>query len=163
MTPLLVLVISAVVGRLVGLAALPALSDWRAATRVGVVVMFLFTGWTHFSETKHDYAAMVPPPLTGQLWVIYLTGLFEIAGALGLLLGRTRRLAGIGLFLLLLALFPANAYAAIHGVQFRGAPPTDIWLRALIQAVFLVAVWWSAIGRLGGRAQPSHTRPSRGR
>ena len=107
--------------------------------------MFVFTGLTHFTDLKHDYAAMVPPPLTGQLAVIYLTGLLEIAGALGLLWRRTRRLAGIGLFLLLLGLFPANVYAALQGVQFRGAPPTDLWLRALIQVVFLVAVWWSAI------------------
>lgn len=121
------------------------LSDWRAAARVGLVVMFAFTGSTHFTEMKHDYAAMVPPPFTGRLWVIYLTGLLEIAGAVGLLMRPTRRLAGICLLLLLLALFPANVYAAMQSVQFRGAPPTDIWPRGLIQAVFLFTVWWSTI------------------
>jgi uncharacterized membrane protein len=152
MTPLLVLVIATVLGRLAGQAGIRALSDWRSATRVGLVVMFSFTGWTHFTEMKHDYAAMVPPPLTGQLWVIYLTGLLEIAGALGLLLRSTRRLAGICLFLLLLALFPANVHAAIQDVQFRGSPPTDVWLRGVIQAVFIFAAWWSAIRRPGERA-----------
>lgn len=125
------------------------LSDWRAAARLGLAVMFAFTGSTHFTEMRHDYAAMVPPPLTGQLWVIFVTGLLEIAGAVGLLVRPTRRLAGIGLFLLLLALFPANVYAAMQGVQFRGAPPTDLWLRGLIQAVFLLAVWWSTIASAG--------------
>ncbi len=120
--------------------------------------MFAFTGSTHFTEMKHDYAAMVPPPLTGQLWVIYLTGLLELAGAVGLLMRPTRRLAGMCLLLLLLALFPANVYAAMQGVRFRGAPPTDIWLRGLIQAVFLLTVWWSTIagaGRLRRAAQPA--------
>lgn len=145
MTPLLVLVVTTILGRVVGKAGILARADWQSATRWGVAAMFLFTGLTHFTDLKHDYAAMVPPPLTGQLPVIYLTGLLEIAGALGLLWRRTRRLAGVGLFLLLLGLFPANVYAALQGVQFRGAPPTDLWLRALIQVVFLVAVWWSAI------------------
>jgi uncharacterized membrane protein len=109
--------------------------------------MFLFTGSTQFGDLKHDFAAMVPPPLTGQLWVIYLTGLLEIAGAVGLLMRRMRRLSGVCLFLLLLALFPANVYAAIHGIQLRGAPPSDIWVRGAIQVVFLVTVWWSTLAR----------------
>jgi len=130
------------------------LSDWRTAARLGLAVMFAFTGSTHFTEMKHDYAAMVPPPFTGQLWVIYLTGLLEIAGAVGLLMSPTRRPAGICLLLLLLALFPANVYAAMQGVQFRSAPPTDIALRGLIQAVFLFTVWWSTIAVPGDFGKP---------
>jgi uncharacterized membrane protein len=149
MAPLLVLVTVTILARLVGYTGVQALADWRAAGRLGLAVMFSFTSVTHFSEVKHDYAAMIPPPLTGQLWVIYLTGLLEIAGAAGLLMHRTRRLAGVCLFLLLLALFPANVHAAMQDVQFRGAPPTDIWLRGLIQAVFLLTVWWSAVARAG--------------
>jgi uncharacterized membrane protein len=120
--------------------------------------MFAFTGSTHFTEMKHDYAAMVPPPFTGQLWVIYLTGLLEIAGAVGLLMRPTQRLAGTCLLLLLLALFPANVYAAMEGVQFRGAPPTDIWIRGPIQAVFLLTVWWSTIASAG--AIPEAAQPA---
>jgi uncharacterized membrane protein len=79
--------------------------------------------------------------------VIYLTGLLEMVGALGLLVPPLRRAAGLALFLLLLALFPANIYAAVHGVTFRGEPPTGIWIRGLIQLLFLIAVWWSAVAR----------------
>lgn len=63
---------------------------------------------------------MVPPPFTGQLWVIYLTGILEIAGAMGLLMRPTRRLAGICLLLLLLALFPANVYTAMQDTSKKG-------------------------------------------
>jgi uncharacterized membrane protein len=135
------------------------LSDGRAAGRLGLAIMITFTGVTHFSNIRYDYAEMVPPPLTGQMWVIYLTGLMQVAGAAGLWLPQTRRLAGICLFLLLLALFPGNVYAVMQGVQFRGAPPTNLWLRGLIQAVFLMTVWWSAISRPGRPrdAANSHT------
>lgn len=158
MTPLVILVTATVLARLLGYAGVRMLSDWRAAARWGLAVMFAFTGFTHFTEMKHDYAAMVPPPFTGQLWVIYVTGLLEIAGAAGLLMHRTRRLAGICLLLLLLLLFLANVYAAMQGVRFRGAPPIDIWLRGLIQAVFLLAVWWSSVasaGDAGKATQPA--------
>ena len=147
MAPLLVLIASTVVLRLAGAAGVRPLASWRDATRVGLAVMFAFTGSTHFTAMKHDYAAMVPPPLTGQIWVIYFTGLLEIAGAIGLLVPRTRRLAGICLSLLLLALFPANVHATLNAINFRGEAPTDLWLRSLAQLVFLVATWWSSVVR----------------
>lgn len=145
MAPLIVLIVSTLVLRLAGAAGVRSLASWRDATRVGLAVMFVFTGSTHFTAMNHDYAAMIPPPLTGQLWVIHVTGLFELAGAIGLLVPKTRRLAGICLCLLLVALFPANVHAALNAINFRGQPPADIWLRTLVQFVFLVATWWSTI------------------
>jgi uncharacterized membrane protein len=52
--------------------------------------MFLFTAASHFSSLKYDLAAMIPPPLTGALWMISLTGVLEALGAIGLLLPRFR-------------------------------------------------------------------------
>ena len=147
MTPLFILLAATVVCRAVGFAGFKGASNWRNATLCGLAVMFVFTGLTHFTSMKHDYAAMVPPPFTGQLWVIYLTGVLEIAGGIGLMVPRVRRLAGICLSLLLLALFPANVYAAVNAIQFRGSPPTDIWLRGLVQLVLLGALWWSTVSR----------------
>jgi uncharacterized membrane protein len=85
--------------------------------------MFLFTGITHFSSMKYDYLQMLPEPVPQSLWVIYLTGVFQIAGAIGLLISRLRRIAGICLALLLVAMFPANVYAAINEIPFRGESP----------------------------------------
>jgi uncharacterized membrane protein len=107
--------------------------------------MFLFTGATHFTPMKHDYAAMIPEPLPRGLRLIYLTGLLQIAGATGLLIPRLRRLAGIGLAAQLVAMFPANAYAAREGIPFRGRPPTPLRIRAPLQLAFIATVWWTAI------------------
>jgi uncharacterized membrane protein len=107
--------------------------------------MFMFTGATHFSPMKHDYAAMIPEPLPKSLRLIYLTGLLQIAGAIGLLVPALRRLAGVGLVAQLVAMFPANVYAARKGIPFRGRPPTPLPVRALLQLAFIVAVWWTAI------------------
>ncbi len=153
MAALFVLVISFLLLRGLGLLGVRRLSSWREAGLMAVVILFLFTGSTHFTAMKHDYAAMLPSPLSGNLGIIYLTGVLEIAGAVGLLASRTRRLAGICLVLYLLAVFPGNVYAAVNEVPFRGEPPTPLWLRTPIQLFFIGMVWWTAVRRPLERAE----------
>jgi uncharacterized membrane protein len=107
--------------------------------------MFLITSSAHFTGMKYDLAAMLPEPLPDGLWIIYLTGVFEIAGAIGLLIPRTRRLAGIGLVLLLIAAFPANVNAELNGIPFGGEPPTPLWLRTPEQLLYIGMVWWTSV------------------
>ena len=140
-----VLVISFIVLRGLGALGVKRLSSWREAGRIALVIMFLFTGFSHFSSLKHDFAAMIPEPLPNDLWVIYVTGVFEIAGALGLLIPRIRRLAGIYLVLLLVAMFPANVNAIINGIPFGGDAPTPLWVRAPMQLLYIGMVWWTSI------------------
>jgi uncharacterized membrane protein len=94
---------------------------------------------------KHDLAAMMPEPLPDGLWIIYLTGALEIAGAIGLLVARTRRLAGVCLVLLLVAQFPANVNAALNGIPLGGEAPTPLWLRTPMQLLFIEMLWWTSI------------------
>jgi uncharacterized membrane protein len=167
--PLFILVISFILLRGVGLLGVKRLSSWREAGLYAVVIMFLFTGATHFTAMKHDYAAMLPDPLSGNLGVIYLTGALQIAGAVGLLVPRTRRLAGICLALLLVAMFPGNVYAALNGIEFRGEPPTPLWLRTPIQLFFIGMVLWTSTKRRSEQVEPpqvkeplaEHEQPSR--
>ena len=149
MAPLLVLVGATALLRAAGVVGVHRLASWPEAARLGLVIMFLFTGATHFTAMKHDYAAMIPPPLTGGVWLVSLTGALEIARAVGLLPQNTRRAAAICLVILLVALFPANLYAAMSGIPFRGEPPTTLWLRTPIQVIFVLTAWWSSIRRPG--------------
>ena len=135
------------------------LSSWRHAGLGALAIMFLFTSTAHFSGMKHDLAAMMPEPLPDGLWIIYLTGAFEIAGAIGLLVPRTRRLAGICLVLLLIAQFPANVNAALGGIPLGGEPPTPLWLRTPMQILFIAMVWWTAVS---ARPQKAERPPTRG-
>ena len=145
MVSLFVLLGSFLLLRGAGSLGVAPLSSWRAAGRGALVVMFLFTGTSHFTGMKHDFAAMIPPPLPNDLWVIYLTGAFEIAGAVGLLVSRTRRLAGIFLVLMLAALFPANVYAALNEVPLRGQAATPLLIRTSMQLLYIGMVWWTAV------------------
>ena len=145
MAPLFILVISFILLRGVGSLGVRRLSSWREAGLFAVVITFVFTGATHFSAMKHEYAAMLPGTLSGNIGLIYLTGALQIAGAVGLLISRTRSLAGICLVLLLVAMFPGNVYAAVNEVPFRGEPPTPLWLRTPIQLLFIGMVLWTSV------------------
>jgi uncharacterized membrane protein len=118
---------------------------WRDAARIGLAVMFVFTATSHFSSLRHDLAAMIPPPLTGALWIIYLTGVLEALGAIGLLLPRLRWAAACGLLALLIALFPANVYAAWRGLTLGGAPVTPLWLRGPLQVFWIATLWHTTL------------------
>lgn len=145
MAPLFVLIAGWLLLRGAGRLGVEQLSSWRSAGRAASAGMFVFTGTTHFTSMKQDYLAMIPEPLPRSVRLIHLTGLLQLAGAIGLLVPRLRRLAGIGLAALLVAMFPANAYAARAGVPFRGRPPTPLLVRAPLQLAFIAAVWWTAI------------------
>jgi uncharacterized membrane protein len=151
MEVLVVLLISFVFLRGLGYLGVRRLTSWRDAGLGALAVMFLFTSTAHFSGMKHDLAAMMPEPLPDGLWIIYLTGLFEIAGAVGLLIPRTRRLAGICLVLLLIAQFPANVNAALNGIPLAGEPPTPLWLRTPMQILFIAIVWWTSVAHRESR------------
>ena len=153
MASVFVLVVSFLVLRAVGWLGVKQLSSWRDAGRGALVIMFLFTGASHFTSMKYDFAAMIPAPLPNDLWVIYLSGVLEIAGAIGLLIPRTRKLAGICLVLLLVALFPANVYAALNDIPLRGEAPTPLWLRGPMQLLFIGMVWWTSIKEPGSRKE----------
>ena len=145
MASVFVFVISLLLLRGVGLIGVKQLSSWRDAGRGALVIMFLFTGVSHFTSMKYDFAAMIPPPLPNELWVIYATGVLEIAGAIGLLIPRTRKLAGVCLAMYLVAVFPANVYAALNEVPLRGEAPAPLWVRTLMQLLYIGMVWWTSI------------------
>ena len=145
MASLFVLLVSLIILRGVGLLGVERLSSWREAGRGALVIMFLFTGTSHFTSMKYDFAAMIPDPLPNGLWVIYLTGVFEIAGAIGLLIPQTRKLAGICLILLLVAMFSANVNAALNEIPLGGQDPTPLWLRTPTQLLYIGMVWWTSV------------------
>jgi uncharacterized membrane protein len=124
---------------------------WKDAVRIGLAIMFLFTAGSHFSTLKYDLAAMIPPPLTGALWLIYLTGILEAAGAIGLLISPLRRLAAWGLIALLVALFPANVYAALAGLTLGGAAATPLWFRTPLQLFWIAALWRTSVSPVESR------------
>jgi uncharacterized membrane protein len=143
MVPLGVLLVSLLVFRTIGALGVEPLSEWRNAAACALAVMFLFTASAHFTRTKKDLISMVPSVFPRPDLLVSATGVLEVLGAVGLLVPATRGFAGIGLVLLLVAMFPANVAAARKGVPLRGKPPTPLPLRFLLQLVFIGTTWWA--------------------
>ena len=144
MIPFYVMLAGIAAARLAGAAGWRALDDWQAATRVGLAIMFVVTGTAHFTRTRVDLVRMVPPRLPRAAALVTLTGIAELAGAAGLLMPSMHRWAAYSLMLLLIALFPANLYAAKIGHRIAGRSHTRMALRLPLQLLWIGLLWWSA-------------------
>jgi uncharacterized membrane protein len=142
--PFVVMALSIVALRVAGAFGAPFLDDWVTATRLGLAVMFLFTGMAHFSRQRADLVRMVPPRLPAPGVLVAVTGIAQVVLALLLIWPDTARGAGIALMLLLAALFPANLHAARTAHTIAGRAHTPLLLRAPLQLVWIGLLWWSA-------------------
>jgi uncharacterized membrane protein len=139
MTPLIVLVVVTVALRATGAAGVRRLRSWPIALRGGLAAMFVVTGGSHFVGMREDLISMVPPALPAPGLLVTVTGVLELAGAAGLLWRRTAPWAAAGLAALLVAMFPANVYAALAALTLDGSPAMALLPRTLLQVAFLAA------------------------
>src|SRR5579872_7113661 len=113
--------------------------DWQTSLRLALAGMFLLTASAHWGKRRPDLIAMVPPAFPRRDLLVTATGVFEVLGAIGLMLPRTPPYAALGLFVMLLAVFPANVHAARQHLSIGGRPVEALLPRALLQLVFLAA------------------------
>ncbi len=114
--------------------------------RLLLSALFLAAGTLHLADPAL-FLPIMPPMIPCPRLCIILSGLLELAGGLGLLMPdpRLRRLAALGLSLLLVAVFPANVYMAMEHVQIHGFPsrPWIAWARLPLQPLLIFAVLWA--------------------
>ena len=138
-----VLFASTLLFRTVGALGVDALASWQDAARWGLSVMLLVTASAHFNRMRRDLVAMVPPSFPKPEVAVTATGILELLAAVGIQVPETRRLAGLGLMLLLAAMFSANVSAARRGLTLAGKPVTPLWLRLPMQVLFIGTAWWT--------------------
>jgi len=146
MAPLVALVLGTLAARLVGWLGVAYVDGWPAAVAVGLALMFVVTGIAHFvNPLRRDLIAIVPPRLPSPGLLVTATGVLELLGAAGLLYPPTRAAAAVALGVMMLAMFPANVYAAR-----MPSPPksmtTQLPLRTIEQIVFVGAALVVGLG-----------------
>ncbi|MBK9752936.1 MAG: DoxX family protein [Nannocystis sp.] len=110
----------------------------------GLLALFMIAmGVLHFVITNFFVLAM-PPYLPWHRELVYVSGVCELAGGVGLLIPRLRRVAAWGLVALLVAVFPANIHMAVNQVQFTPEPiaPWIWWARLPLQVPLIALAWW---------------------
>jgi uncharacterized membrane protein len=106
-----------------------------------VFLWFFIGGIAHFAATSVEMR-IVPPYIPWPRAAVLVSGVFELLGAAGLLVRSSRRPAGIGLFLLTLAVTPAHIYMLQHPELF-GLPYWALVVRLPIQVGLLLLIAWS--------------------
>ena len=102
---------------------------------------FVLAGISHFINADF-YLKMMPSYLPAHLFLVYLSGVFEIALGVLLLIPKFTRLAAWGLIALLIAVFPANIYMAMNAEIFTEFTPTALYLRLPVQIVLIALAFW---------------------
>ena len=110
-----------------------------------LTALFCTAGVLHFLRPE-PFMQIVPPLLPAPYLLVLISGAAEIVGGVGLAISKLRRAAGVGLVLLLLAVFPANIYMAIYDIA-----PAELdlswWghaIRLPLQLVLIGLVVWVA-------------------
>jgi uncharacterized membrane protein len=116
-------------------------SRLRRAMRWLLAAFYFAAGLLHLSRPE-GFLPIVPDWVPAPLTVVMVTGLAEIAGAIGLMIPRLRPAAGIGLALYAACVFPANIKHALEGVAVTGLP-SSWWYHAPRLALQPVLVWWA--------------------
>jgi uncharacterized membrane protein len=112
-------------------------------TRIFLAALFLFTGTAHLIHPRL-FLPVMPPWIPLHLPCILISGIFELAGAVGLLVpnAQVQWATGWMLLLLLVAIFPANIYMAHAQVKIHGFPsqPWMGWARLPLQPLLMLGV-----------------------
>ena len=108
-----------------------------------VFVWFLGGGLIHFINPDF-FVRITPPWVPNPLMAVYVSGVFEVLGAVGLLFIFWRKWAGWGLFILTLAVTPANVYMWQNPELFPDVSSTFLNVRLVVQVFLLGCIWWGS-------------------
>lgn len=148
MKPLIVLLISFIISIFV-IKIIKKEYNVTLSARIAMSIMLLFTAAGHFIFTK-GMLLMVPKFIPFKETLIYVTGIFEILLAIGLLIANLKIVSAWGLIFFLLLMLPANIYASINNINYQkatfdGNGITYLWFRIPLQILFIIWVYISTL------------------
>ena len=116
----------------------------RDHARRGLAAAMVVAGLAHLTGPD-PFVQHLPAWVPAREALVFLSGLVEIGLGLALVApGARRPAAGRLLGLYLLAVWPANVYVAVAGVDVEGQPGGPYpWIRLPFQAVFIAWALWS--------------------
>ncbi|WBX70108.1 DoxX family protein [Tenacibaculum retecalamus] len=114
-----------------------------------MAIILVFTAIGHFIFTK-GMSMMIPKLIPFKESFVYLTGIFEILLAIGLLTPKFQTISGWLLIIYLLLMLPANIYASMNNVNYKkgtfdGKGIIYLLFRIPLQILFIAWTYISAI------------------
>lgn len=148
MKPLIILLVAFIISLFV-IGFMRKEYDFARSARIAMSIMLVFTAIGHFIFTK-GMSMMVPQFIPFKNSFVYLTGIFEILLAIGLLIPKLKVISGLTLIIFLLLMLPANIYASIHNVNYQkgtfdGNGLAYLWFRIPLQVLFVIWTYMCTI------------------
>lgn len=110
-----------------------------------IAAMFIAAGMAHFIK-PNIFTRIVPSYLPAPRLLVYASGVFEIAGGVGVLVSSTQVYAGWGLIAMLAAFLPVHTYMARDpDGRFSDVPGWMLWLRIPLQFVLMAWIYWAVL------------------
>lgn len=100
---------------------------------------FIYAGITHFRKAWFFYKITPPALKKWQKPINVIVGVAEILGGIGLWIPQTRVMAAWGIFLLLIAVFPANIY--MYQSKGAGMKINQKFLLIRLPLQFVLLAW----------------------
>lgn len=113
--------------------------------RITILIVALFFGLggiAHFAYLD-SFIKIMPAYIPYHKQLVIISGAFEILGAIGILMPKTRVAAAYGLIALSVAVFPANVNMALHYESFSNIPQWVLYFRLPLQIVIIWFIWWA--------------------
>jgi uncharacterized membrane protein len=121
----------------------------RAFVYLGLALIFVYFfggGIAHFLSTEM-FVRIVPPYIPFPRAAVYLSGVFELLGAVGICIPRWRQRAGNGLIALTVCVTPANVYMWMNPQLFPTMSEVLLFWRLPMQVALLALIWWATRAR----------------
>lgn len=113
----------------------------RRIARTVLALAYGVAGVAHLTGPG-GFVAITPDWVPAPHLVVALTGMAEIAGAIGLMIRPLRKTAGIGLALYALCVWPANFHHALSDIGLSGVH-LSWWYHGPRLALQPVIIWWA--------------------
>ena len=111
---------------------------------LSIIIMSLFyigVGTNHIINPNW-FVRIIPPILPFKTAIAYISGILEIILGSLLIFPKTRFIAGWGLIILLVAVYPANIYVALTNGEAMDITPLIAWGRLPFQFVLIGLAYW---------------------
>lgn len=99
---------------------------------------YVLAGLNHFRDPKF-YLWLMPPYIPAHKQMVLWSGVAEVIIGVLVIVPQTRVVGAIGVFALLVAVFPVHIYMLQDREKFKKVPRWGLWLRVPIQ--FLLMAW----------------------
>lgn len=148
MKPLIVLLGTFTVGIFI-VKVFTGVFDYAFAGRIALAVTLVVTSIGHFTYTK-GMAMIVPAWIPFKREIVYMSGVFEAAAALFILIPSFQVITAWMLIVFFILVLPANILAAKNHVDYQkgthsGPGPSYLWFPIPLQLLFILWTFVCAI------------------